>query len=77
MNKIKAYNIVAIVADGKRIELGDGEVLIPNIVNKVVLYGRHYATCPKCCSELGGYFNEIIRKFIYCPYCGERIEFID
>ena len=75
--KMKAYNIVAIVADGKRIELGDGEVSIPNVIDRYVLYGRNYAVCPKCCTELGGYYNEQIRKFKYCPYCGERIEFID
>lgn len=77
MSKMKAYNIVAIVADGERIELGDGEVMFPTAVEKLNLYGRHYALCPKCGIELGGYYNEIIRKFKYCPYCGERIAFID
>lgn len=75
--KLKAYNIVATVADGKRIELGCGEVSFPNVVDRIVLYGRNYAACPKCCSELDGYYNELIRTFKHCPYCGERIEFID
>lgn len=73
---VKAKNCVMHVGN-ESINLGNATIAIPLTVIRYNLYGRNYALCPKCSAELGGYYNSEIRKFKFCPYCGESICFID
>ena len=70
-------NISMRFQDGSEINFGSGKARMSVAVKRLVVYGKHYALCPSCDEGLGGYYNDAIRKFSYCPYCGELIHFED
>lgn len=74
---MEVKNIKMCFQDGKEISLESGTARMSKAVKRLVVYGRNYALCPTCDEGLGGYYSDEIRRFNYCPYCGEMIHFED